>query len=63
MGDFGDHGQPGAPRDRCHAAWAKVEVITDAGSVFCASTTMERYSKPHMIEKKNSPQAASNASS
>jgi hypothetical protein len=27
-------GELQVPCDRCHVAWAKVEVITDAGSVF-----------------------------
>jgi hypothetical protein len=31
------------PRDRCHAAWAKVEVITSAGSVFFCQHHHKKY--------------------
>jgi hypothetical protein len=59
MGIFGDGGQRGRVAaegynfaaneylqelcDRCHAAWAKVEVITSAGSVFFCQHHHKKY--------------------
>jgi len=57
MGIFGDGGQRGRVAvkgfaagegwqvlcDRCHAAWAKVEVLTNAGSVFFCQHHHKKY--------------------
>ena len=50
-------------RTSVSAPWCIAEYSMARGARITTLVYMERYSKPHVIEKKKSPRAASNASS